>query len=160
MFGPFFWGFAGFPTTPLLAVDVGAVQAPEIAQGYLWRTGLQDEVVPGNLSVIGEPGVAIFHPAEEEGVVLRESEDFPFGGTFGDRKRDLGGHEGVLPPALKTVNLTLGIKHFHLASPPVKNHPSPRLPPRLRCPTKVSNGILSGVMAVASSQLIWYQLSE
>jgi len=94
MLRPLFRGFVFLAPTPFLSVDVGAVQAAEVAEGCLRRAGFQDEMVPGNLGVVREHGVAVRHATEKERVVFRESEDLPLGWAFGDGKRD--GHTDVL----------------------------------------------------------------
>ena len=72
--GSLFRGFAFFATAAFFPVDVGAVHAAEIAQGSLGRTGFEQEVVAGDLRVVGKAEMAVLHPPEEEGVVLGEFE--------------------------------------------------------------------------------------
>ena len=96
--------FAGFATAPFLPVNIGAVQATEVAEGGLGRAGLQDEMVPGDLSVVRESGVAIRHPPKEECVVLSERKDLSLGGAFNDGEGDLGRHTIFLRFRRESVN--------------------------------------------------------
>jgi hypothetical protein len=101
-FCAFLRGFAGLASTVFLSVDVSAVQAAEVAEGRLRRTGFQDEVVTGNLGVVREPGMAVRHAAEQKRVVFCESEDFPLGGAFRDREGNC--HKDVLRFSEDSVN--------------------------------------------------------
>ena len=105
--GPLLGSLAFFPRPEFCSVDVGAVQTAEIAQARRGRIDLKDEVVPGNLRVLRDTGVAVVQASEDEGIVLGEGEDFPDILALADLKMDFGTHGfGVaLRRAGKIVNL-------------------------------------------------------
>jgi len=86
------------PPTPVAdGVDVGAVEAAEVAQAGAGRVDLEYEVVARGRGVArGETRVAVGRPAEEERVVLGEVEPLPTNGTSSDDEADLAGYRAPL----------------------------------------------------------------
>jgi len=53
---------------------MSAVEAAQVAQGCFWRADFEKEVMAGNLRIIRNTEVAIFHATKQEGIVLGEGE--------------------------------------------------------------------------------------
>ena len=91
-FGACFRGLAHFARSEFLSVDPGAVQAAEIAQARRRWVRFKDEMMPGDLSVVGDARVAVVHASENEGIVLRKGKEFSGILACGDLDLDFGAH--------------------------------------------------------------------
>lgn len=69
--------FVPFTATVLDAVDVGSVQAPQVAHASVWRIDLQNKVMPRDESVLGQFSVAVSCPAKEKNIVPVKTEIRP-----------------------------------------------------------------------------------
>ncbi len=84
--------FAGFAATADFAIHEGAVEAAEVAQGCLGRTGFEEEVMPGDVVVVFDASMAVVHASEQESVMREEREGLPLRISFGDEQMNLGWH--------------------------------------------------------------------
>ncbi len=67
-----FGSFAGFAATADFAIHESAVEAAEVTQGGLGRTGFEDEVMPGDVVVVLDTSMAVVHASKQKGVVREE----------------------------------------------------------------------------------------